>query len=124
MGASTWWQDPPKVPLSVTYGDKCSGPNHVLPTKGAGRYTGGLNVHKFLKIYTYQHMTKEANKELGCVAARISRVEGMEGHARAGDARLAKYFPDDCVSLLKAAGAETSEHVNAWVPAAKRAKTA
>merc|ERR1719240_214743 len=62
----------------VTYGDKCSGPNHVLPTKGAARYTGGLNVHKFLKIYTFQHMTKEANRELGAVAARISRYEGME----------------------------------------------
>lgn len=104
----------------ITYGDKCSGPNHVLPTKGAARYTGGLNVHKFLKIYSFQSMTKEANRELGGVAARISRAEGMEGHARAADARLAKYCPDDVDALLKAAGAQSSEHVNAWrVPPSK-----
>jgi len=103
----------------ITYGDKCSGPNHVLPTKGAATYTGGLNVHKFLKIYTYQSMSKDANRELGSVAARISRQEGMEGHARAADARLAKYFPDEAETLLKAADAKTLEHVKAWVPAAK-----
>jgi len=103
----------------VTYGDKCSGPNHVLPTKGAARYTGGLNVHKFLKIYTFQHMTKEANRELGAVAARISRYEGMEGHARAGDARLVKYFPNEAVALLEAAHAQTSDHVRAWLPASR-----
>merc|ERR1711870_116488 len=91
----------------------------VLPTKGAARYTGGLNVHKFLKIYTFQHMTKEANRELGAVAARISRYEGMEGHARAGDARLAKYFPQEAVALLEAANAQTFEHVRAWIPASK-----
>merc|ERR1712194_595857 len=98
---------------TVTYGDKCSGPNHVLPTRGAAKYTGGLNAMKFLKVYTYQHMTKEANRELGAVAARISRAEGMEGHARAADARLAKYFPDDD-ALLKSAGVGSFEHLKAW----------
>ena len=80
---------------TVTYGDKTSGPNHILPTRGAARYTGGLWVGKFIKTTTYQHMTRAANKRIGRVAARISRVEGMEGHALAGDVRLRKYFPDE-----------------------------
>ena len=80
---------------TVTYGDKCSGTNHILPTKGAAHYTGGLSVHKFLKIVTTQRMTREANREVGQVAARISRLEGMEGHARAADVRLRKYFPGE-----------------------------
>ena len=80
---------------TVTYGDKCSGTNHILPTKGAGRYTGGLSASKFIKTVTTQRMTREANREVGAAAARISRLEGMEGHARSGDDRLAKYFPDE-----------------------------
>ena len=76
---------------TVTYGDKVSGPNHILPTKNAARYTGGLNVGKFIKTLTYQKMTKAASVELGAVAARISRAEGMEAHARSGDVRIAKY---------------------------------
>ena len=78
---------------TVPHGDKCSGTNHILPTKKAGHYSGGLNVLKFLKIYTYQEISKEANKVLSGVASRLSRVEGMEGHARACDLRLRKYFP-------------------------------
>ena len=84
---------------TVTYGDKSSGPNHILPTKGAGRYTGGLSVGKFIKTVTYQRMTREANRGVGAAAARISRLEGMEGHARAGDCRLAKYFPGEDFDL-------------------------
>jgi sulfopropanediol 3-dehydrogenase len=80
---------------TVTYGDKCSGTNHILPTKGAAHYTGGLSVHKYLKIVTTQRMTAEANREVGLAAARISRLEGMEGHARAADVRLRKYFPGE-----------------------------
>lgn len=80
---------------TVTYGDKCSGTNHILPTKGAGRYTGGLSASKFVKTVTTQRMTREANREVGAAAARISRLEGMEGHARSGDDRLAKYFPEE-----------------------------
>ena len=76
---------------TVAYGDKCSGPNHILPTKGAGKYTGGLYVGKFIKTVTYQKMNKEFNKEVGAAAARISRYEGMEAHARTGDVRLRKY---------------------------------
>ena len=78
---------------TVAYGDKTSGPNHILPTKGAARYTGGLSVGKFLKTVTWQRMTRDANKQIGTVAARLSRLEGMEAHARTGDIRLAKWFP-------------------------------
>jgi sulfopropanediol 3-dehydrogenase len=80
---------------TVTYGDKCSGTNHILPTKGAAHYTGGLSVHKFMKIVTTQRMTRQANHEVGQAAARISRLEGMEGHARSADVRLRKYFPGE-----------------------------
>lgn len=79
---------------TVAFGDKCSGTNHILPTKGAARYTGGLSVGKFIKTVTYQRMTEEANREVAAVTARISRLEGMEAHARTGDDRLRKYFPD------------------------------
>jgi sulfopropanediol 3-dehydrogenase len=79
---------------TVAYGDKASGPNHVLPTKGAARYSGGLSVHKFMKTLTWQRMTREAARDIGEVTARISRLEGMEAHARTADDRLAKYFPD------------------------------
>jgi sulfopropanediol 3-dehydrogenase len=80
---------------TVAYGDKASGPNHILPTKGAARYSAGLSVHKFLKPLTWQRMTREANREVAQVTARISRLEGMEAHARTADARLRKYFPTE-----------------------------
>jgi len=80
---------------TVTHGDKCSGTNHILPTKRASRYSGGLNVHKFMKVLTYQYLDEEANRTFSAVASRISRVEGMEGHARACDWRLRKYFPGE-----------------------------
>ena len=80
---------------TVAFGDKTSGPNHILPTKGAARYSGGLSVHKFIKPLTWQRMTREANRETAQVTARISRLEGMEAHARTADDRLAKYFPDE-----------------------------
>ena len=83
----------------VSYGDKCSGPNHILPTKGAARYTGGLSVSKFIKVLTWQRMTRESNRDVGAVTARISRSEGMEAHARSGDDRLLKYFPDGAFDL-------------------------
>ena len=80
---------------TVAFGDKTSGPNHILPTKGASRYSGGLSVHKFIKTLTWQRMTREANRETAQVTARISRLEGMEAHARTADDRLAKYFPGE-----------------------------
>jgi len=80
---------------TVAFGDKASGPNHILPTKGAARYSGGLSVHKFLKVLTWQRMSREANRDLAPLAARISRLEGMEAHARTADERLGKYFPEE-----------------------------
>ncbi len=84
---------------TVSYGDKATGTNHVLPTSGAARYTGGLSVHKYMKIVTWQRATREGSKAVAEATARISRLEGMEGHARAADVRLAKYFPDETFDL-------------------------
>ena len=84
---------------TVTFGDKASGPNHILPTKAAGRYSGGLSTHKFLKILTWQRMDRESTRQIAQTSSRISRLEGMEGHARASDIRLSKYFPDDTFDL-------------------------
>ena len=80
---------------TVAFGDKTSGPNHILPTKGAARYSGGLSVHKFIKTVTWQRLTRDANRAIAPVTARISRLEGMEAHARTADDRLAKYFPGE-----------------------------
>jgi sulfopropanediol 3-dehydrogenase len=77
---------------TVAFGDKASGPNHILPTMGAARYSGGLSVHKFMKPLTWQRMTRDGTKEIAQVTARISRLEGMEAHARTADDRLDKYF--------------------------------
>lgn len=84
---------------TVAYGDKCAGPNHILPTRGAARYSGGLSVGKFIKTVTYQRLNRSASREVGQVAARISRLEGMEGHARTGDIRLKKYYPEEQFEL-------------------------
>ncbi len=84
---------------TVAFGDKAAGPNHVLPTGGAARYTGGLSVHKFMKTVTWQRSTRAATRAVAEVTARISRLEGMEGHARTADIRLAKYFPDERFDL-------------------------
>jgi len=84
---------------TVAFGDKTSGPNHVLPTSGAARYTGGLSVHKFMKTVTWQRATRAAARPLAEATARISRLEGMEGHARSADIRLAKFFPDEVFDL-------------------------
>jgi sulfopropanediol 3-dehydrogenase len=84
---------------TVAYGDKASGPNHILPTKFAARYSAGLSVHKFLKPLTWQRMNREAACEIGAVSARISRLEGMEAHARTADLRLARYRPGHNLDL-------------------------
>ncbi|MEL7114114.1 MAG: histidinol dehydrogenase [Pseudomonadota bacterium] len=84
---------------TVSYGDKATGTNHVLPTSGAASYTGGLSVHKYMKIVTWQRATRDGAKPIAEATARISRLEGMEGHARAADARLAKYFPHENFDL-------------------------
>jgi len=84
---------------TVAFGDKTTGPNHVLPTSGAARYTGGLSVHKFMKTVTWQRATREGTRPLAEATARISRLEGMEGHAPSADIRLAKFFPNDVFDL-------------------------
>lgn len=84
---------------TVAYGDKTSGTNHVLPTAGAASDTGGLSVHKYLKIVTWQQSTRDGSRQVAQSTARISRLEGMEGHARAADVRLAKYFTDEVFDL-------------------------
>ena len=73
---------------TVAFGDKAAGPNHVLPTSGAARYTGGLSVHKFLKTVTWQRVEDQALYDLAQATANISRHEGMEAHARTADIRL------------------------------------
>ena len=84
---------------TVAFGDKASGTNHVLPTSGAASYTGGLSVHKYMKIVTWQRSTREGSKPVAEATARIARLEGMEGHARTADVRLKKYFPDEVFHL-------------------------
>mgnify|MGYP000966706894 FL=1 len=84
---------------TVDFGDKASGTNHVLPTSGAASYTGGLSVHKYMKIVTWQRATRDGAKPVAEATARISRLEGMEGHARTADIRLHKYFPNEKFNL-------------------------
>jgi sulfopropanediol 3-dehydrogenase len=84
---------------TVAFGDKVSGPNHILPTMQAARYTGGLSVGKFLKTVTWQRMSREAARSIAPACARISRAEGMEGHARSADIRLQKWFPGESFDL-------------------------
>jgi sulfopropanediol 3-dehydrogenase len=87
---------------TVAFGDKASGTNHVLPTSGAASYTGGLSIHKYMKIVTWQRATREGSKPVAETTARISRLEGMEGHARTADIRLRKYFPNENFDLTPA----------------------
>ncbi|HET9872821.1 MAG TPA: histidinol dehydrogenase [Propionibacteriaceae bacterium] len=79
----------------VSYGDKVIGTNHVLPTLGAARYTGGLWVGKYLKTVTYQEVRNDASAgDLGRVCGRAARVELFEGHARSGDVRAWRVYGD------------------------------
>ena len=79
----------------VSYGDKVIGTNHVLPTLGAARYTGGLWVGKYLKTVTHQEVRDPARSaELGRLCGRASRVELFEGHARSGDLRAWQHEGD------------------------------
>lgn len=88
---------------TVAFGDKAAGPNHVLPTSGAARYTGGLSVHKYMKTVTWQRATRDGARPVAEATARISRLEGMEGHARTADIRLAKFFPQESFDLAASA---------------------
>ncbi len=105
-----WWLDRLKCygslflgeETTVAFGDKASGTNHVLPTSGAARYTGGLSVHKYMKIVTWQRATREGARPVAEATARISRLEGMEGHAKTADIRLEKWFPEESFDLTAA----------------------
>ena len=76
---------------NVSYGDKVIGTNHTLPTKGAGRYTGGLWVGKFIKTHTYQRITEDASVEVGKYCSRLCALEGFAGHKEQADIRLRRY---------------------------------
>jgi sulfopropanediol 3-dehydrogenase len=77
---------------NVAYGDKVIGTNHTLPTKRAGRYTGGLWVGKFMKTCTYQRIeTDEASALVGRYASRLSLLEGFVGHAEQANVRVRRY---------------------------------
>ncbi len=79
----------------VPFGDKAIGTNHVLPTLGAARYTGGLWVGKYLKTVTYQEiLDADSSAELGRIAARAARLENFEGHARSAELRAARFGGD------------------------------
>ena len=77
------------------FGDYGAGPNHVLPTGGTARYTGGLSVFSFLRIRTWMRVDDAvASQEQVEDAARLARLEGLEGHARAAEARKLDAEPD------------------------------
>ena len=72
------------------FGDYASGPNHTLPTLGAARYTGGVWVGTFLKICTYQSMSRDAMMGIAPLVSNLARGEGLIGHARAAEIRMEK----------------------------------
>jgi sulfopropanediol 3-dehydrogenase len=76
---------------TVAYGDKTVGPNHILPTGRAARYTGGLWVGKFIKTVTYQRLTRAASAGVAPIVSRICAIEGMVAHQATADLRLARY---------------------------------
>jgi sulfopropanediol 3-dehydrogenase len=77
---------------NVSYGDKVIGTNHTLPTKKAGRYTGGLWVGKFLKTHSYQKvLTDKAAAEIGAYCSRLCMLEGFIGHAEQANVRVRRY---------------------------------
>ncbi|MGE0701484.1 MAG: histidinol dehydrogenase [Hyphomicrobiaceae bacterium] len=78
-------------PSTVAYGDKGVGTNHTLPTGRSARYTGGLSVHKFTKIVTYERLTRRASRDIAPVISRVCREEGMIGHAITGEVRAKRY---------------------------------
>ena len=77
---------------NVANGDKVIGTNHTLPTRKAGRYTGGLWVGKFLKTHSYQRITTdEAAAEIGAYGSRLCMLEGFVGHAEQCNIRVRRY---------------------------------
>ncbi len=77
---------------NVSYGDKVIGTNHTLPTRKAGRYTGGLWVGKFIKTHTYQRvLTDEASAMVGEYCSRLCMLEGFVGHAEQANIRVRRF---------------------------------
>ena len=77
---------------NVANGDKVIGTNHTLPTKKAGRYTGGLWVGKYLKTHSYQRITTdEAAAKIGAYGSRLCLLEGFVGHAEQCNLRVRRY---------------------------------
>ncbi|MGR3805470.1 histidinol dehydrogenase [Marinibacterium profundimaris] len=105
---------------TVAFGDKVSGPNHVLPTSGAARYTGGLSVQKFTKTVTWQRTDRAAMPELARATAGISRAEGMAAHAASAEVRLEKLTDDSA----KGAAAEPGDGDAAGTQAKRKARVA
>ena len=70
-----------------TFGDYLAGSSHVLPTDGAARFTGGVSTMTFMKAVTVQTVSSEAARVLAAPAASLARLEGLEAHARAAEAR-------------------------------------
>jgi len=73
---------------TVAFGDYCSGPNHVLPTDETSRFTGGLSVKDFIKIQTYQYITKRGAKKLAPIAKEFASLEGLDAHKKSIEIRL------------------------------------
>lgn len=79
------------IETNVAYGDKVIGTNHTLPTRGAGRYTGGLWVGKFLKTCTYQRVSPKASAVVGEYCSRLCAAEGMIAHKAQADLRVRRF---------------------------------
>ena len=105
-------------------GDYGAGPNHVLPTGGTGRYTGGLSVFTFLAIRTWMELDKESGaaglKEVVADAVTVARVEGLEGHARAAEVRVASLSGGGSSTNAASAGAGAAAAPDGAEPPAKK----
>lgn len=71
----------------VVFGDYCSGTNHVLPTNGSAKFTGGLSVKDFIKIQTYQYISKKGAKNLAKIATKFASIEGLAAHKKSVEIR-------------------------------------
>jgi sulfopropanediol 3-dehydrogenase len=90
---------------NVAYGDKTIGTNHILPTRRAARYTGGLWVGKFMKTVTYQECTADASVLIGDYCSRLCAIEHFWGHKEQADLRLRRYGGRKVGLKIEAGGA-------------------
>ena len=84
------------------FGDYCSGTNHVLPTDGAARYTGGLSVKDFVKIVTYQKFGRKIPKSMIKAASKLAEIEGLDAHKKAALIRMKSNSKENSPSLVLA----------------------